>query len=145
LEKDWVKEYFPDQKCGWAYAIQCIDLSDGKLKVLNLKKKLFQQILEAAEDLGDPTDVEAGWDVVFKRSKTGPNVFNVEYTLQATRCKPRPLSEEEREQLNSLKSMEELLPRPTANSQKELLERLTKGDLVDGGLDPEIESEFDVS
>ena len=67
-------------KCTWSYAIQCIH--DGKVKVLNLKKKLLEQILVAAEDLGDPADPETGWDVHFKRSKTGPQVFNVEYKLQ---------------------------------------------------------------
>ena len=40
IEKDWIRHYFPDLKCSWAYAVQCID-SDGKVKILNLKKKLF--------------------------------------------------------------------------------------------------------
>ena len=35
LEKDWVREYHPELKCGWAYAIQCIH--ENKVKVLNLK------------------------------------------------------------------------------------------------------------
>ena len=89
LEKDWVQDYYPDLKCSWSYAVNCIDPRDGKVKVLNLKKKLFEQILTAAEDLGDPTDYDTGWDVVFKRNKTGPLAFNVEYTLQVLRCKPR--------------------------------------------------------
>ena len=42
-----------------------------KSKVVNLKKKLWEQIITAAEDLGDPTDPESGWDVQFKRVKTG--------------------------------------------------------------------------
>ena len=24
-EKDWVREYYPDLKCGWSYVMQCID------------------------------------------------------------------------------------------------------------------------
>lgn len=60
LEVDWVPKYFPDKKCAWSYAINCIDPKDGKVKVLNLKKKLFEQIITAAEDLGDPTDPETG-------------------------------------------------------------------------------------
>lgn len=60
LEKDWVPEFYPDLKCTWSYAVNCIDPSDGKVKVLNLKKKLFEQILNAAEDLGDPTDPDTG-------------------------------------------------------------------------------------
>ena len=55
-EKDWVREYYPDLKCGWSYATQCID--NGQVKVVNLKKKLWEQIITAAEDLGDPTDPE---------------------------------------------------------------------------------------
>ena len=65
LEKDWVREYYPDLKCGWSYAMQCLD--QGEVKIINLKKKLFEAILTAAEDLGDPTDPETGWDVKFKR------------------------------------------------------------------------------
>ena len=86
-EKDYVRDFFPEIKCGWAYAMQCIDPSDGKVKVLNLKKKLMEQIMVAAEDLGDPTDPEAGWDIYFQRVKTGPMAFNVEYRLQALKCK----------------------------------------------------------
>ena len=76
-EKDWVREYYPDLKCGWSYATQCIDPTDGKVKVLNLKKKLWVQIMIAAEDLGDPTDVDNGWDICFKRVKPGPLAYNV--------------------------------------------------------------------
>ena len=25
VDKDWVREYYPDLKCGWSYATQCID------------------------------------------------------------------------------------------------------------------------
>lgn len=60
LEVDHVPSYFPDKKCSWAYSINCLDPRDGKVKVLNLKKKLFEQILTAAEDLGDPTDLDTG-------------------------------------------------------------------------------------
>ena len=82
MEKDHVPDFYPELKCSWSYSINCIDPKDGKVKALNLKKKLFEQILTAAEDLGDPTDYDTGWDVVFKRTKTGPLAFNVEYTLQ---------------------------------------------------------------
>jgi len=51
--------------------------------------------LTAAEDLGDPTDPETGWDVMFKRVKTGPLPYNVEYQLQVLKCKPRALDDDE--------------------------------------------------
>jgi hypothetical protein len=141
-EKDWVREFYPDLKCGWSYAIQCIDPNDGEVKVLNLKKKLLEQIMLAAEDLGDPTDPETGWDVHFKRVKTGPLPYNVEYQFQPLKCKPRPLTDEERDAIANAKSIDELLPRPTADAQKELLDRVMNqaGDEVDES----IEDEFDI-
>ena len=123
-EKDYVREYFPELNCGWAYAIQCIDPSDGNVKVLNLKKKLMEQIMVAAEDLGDPTEIETGWDVYFQRVKTGPMAFNVEYRLQALKSKARPLNETEQKSVADLRSMDEVLPRPRADAQKELLDRI---------------------
>lgn len=139
-EPDHVKTFYPDLKCGWAYAVQCIDLSDGTLKVLNLKRKLFDQIKVAMEDLGDPTNPETGWDIVFQRKKTGPQVFNVEYNLQVLKCKPRALTEEEVALTAGLKSMDDVLPRPTADAQMELLKRLQGG----GSVDEDISDEFDI-
>ena len=122
VDKDWVREYYPDLKCGWSYATQCIE--GGKVKVVNLKKKLWEQIITAAEDLGDPTDPETGWDICFKRVKTGPLPYNVEYQLQALKCKPRPLTDEERDLIADLKSMDDVMSRPTPDAQKELLDRV---------------------
>ena len=124
-ETDHVPQYFPDTKCSWSYSINCIDPTDGKVKVLNLKKKLFEQILSAAEDLGDPTDLDKGWDVVFKRAKTGPLPFNVEYTLSVLRCKVRALTAEERKAVKEAKDIDELYPRTTPAEVKILLERIT--------------------
>jgi len=122
VEKDWVREYYPDLKCGWSYATQCID--NGQVKVVNLKKKLWEQIITAAEDLGDPTNSETGWDICFKRVKTGPLPYNVEYQLQALKCKPRALTEDELALVGDLKSMDDVMPRPTPDAQKELLDRV---------------------
>ncbi len=125
LEKDHVPDFFPDAKCSWSYSVNCIDPKDGKVKALNLKKKLFEQILTAAEDLGDPTDYDNGWDVVFKRTKTGPLAFNVEYTLQVLRCKPRALSPEERELANKAQNIDEKFIRPTPEEVLALLTKIT--------------------
>lgn len=126
-EVDHVQKFFPEVKCSWAYSINCIDPTDGKVKVLNLKKKLFEQILNAAEDLGDPTDLDTGWDIVFKRAKTGPLPFNVEYTLSVLRCKQRPLTDVEREAVKEAKDIDELYPRATSADVLALLERITSG------------------
>ena len=146
-EKDWVKDYYPDLKCGWAYCTQVIDPKDGKVKVINLKKKMWEQIVSAAEDLGDPTDIETGWDVHVKRTKTGPLAYNVEYTVQVLRCKPRALSAEERAAIKDLKSMEEVMPRPTPESQKTLLDRFAKGGDSNSNDDPDgdLEAEFNIN
>lgn len=125
LQKDHVPDFFPDLKCSWSYTVNCIDPKDGKVKALNLKKKLFEQILTAAEDLGDPTDFDNGWDVVFKRVKTGPLAYNVEYQLQVLRCKPRALSEAERELVNAAKSIDEKYARPTEDEVLALLTKIT--------------------
>ena len=92
------------------------------------------------EDLGNPTDPETGWDIYFKRLKTGPQVFNVEYQLQMLKCKPRALEDWEQELIADLKSMDDVLPRPTPDAQLELLKRVQgaeSGETVD--------EEFDVS
>jgi len=142
IEKDWVREYYPDLKCGWSYAMQCIDPADSKVKVVNLKKKLWEQIITAAEDLGDPTDVTTGWDVCFKRVKTGPLPYNVEYQLQVLKCKPRALEGAEVAAIEGLKSMDEVMTRPTPDAQKELLDRL-RGPSQEQ-MDESLESEFNI-
>lgn len=125
IEKDHVPSFYPDLKCSWSYTVNCIDPKDGKVKALNLKKKLFEQIVSAAEDLGDPTDLDTGWDVVFKRTKTGPLAFNISYDLSVLRCKPRALTDAEREAAQAAKSIDEKYPRPTEAEVLALLEKVT--------------------
>ena len=140
MEKDWVREYYPDLKCGWSYAMQCID--SGEVKVINLKKKLFEAILTAAEDLGDPTHPENGWDVKFKRVKTGPLAYNVEYQLQVLKCKQRTLGEDEMALVAELKSMDDVMPRPTPDAQKKLLDEIRE---ETANVDEDLGEEFALS
>jgi hypothetical protein len=135
VEKDHVPQFFPDLKCSWSYTVNCIDPKDGKVKALNLKKKLFEQIVSAAEDLGDPTDPDTGWDVVFKRTKTGPLAFNISYDLSVLRCKPRSLSDDERAAVAASKSIDEKYPRPTEAEVLALLEKITTNTEDDEGAD----------
>jgi len=141
-EHDHVRDFYPDLKCGWSYAVQCIDYADKSVKVLNLKRKLFDQVIVAMEELGDPTDPVTGYDIHFKRKKTGPQVFNVEYQLQVLKCKPRELEDWEKDLVANLKSMDDILPRPTADAQLELLRRINN---EEGSVSEEISEEFDVS
>ena len=140
-ETDWVRNYYPDLKCGWSYATQCID--NGEVKVVNLKKKLWEQIITAAEDLGDPTDPDTGWDVCFKKVKTGPLPYNVEYQLQALKCKPRELDDEEKALYADLKAMDDVMPRPTPDAQKELLDRIREASTTE--VDETLEAEFNIA
>jgi hypothetical protein len=140
-EKDWVKEYYPDLKCSWSYSMMCLD-SNNQPKVFNFKKKLFEAIMANVEDLGDPTDPDNGWLLKFSKKKTGPLPINVEYTLQTVKClnSKGPLSEEEKAAIEACKSIEELIPRATPAAQKELLDKLLKGD--DDTIDESIEEEL---
>jgi len=139
-EKDWVKEYFPDVKCQWSYSIQAIQ--DGQPKVWDLKKKLNDAVIKNAKDpeLGDPTDPETGWDIVFTKEKTGPLPINVSYALSERKLKQRPLTDEEREIIANAKPIEELIPRPTPQQQKDLLEKLKNGSAEKP--DEELDEEF---
>tara|TARA_A100001011_G_C14148645_1_gene773013 strand:+ start:201 stop:827 length:627 start_codon:yes stop_codon:yes gene_type:complete len=140
-ETDWVRKYHPEKKCGWAYAIQCIH--DGEVKILNLKKKLLEQIMLAAEELGDPTNQETGWDVHFKRVKTGPQVYNVEYQLQVLKCKVRALDKDEQALIKGLQSMDEILSRPSPEQQKEFLESLmSESASVPADVEEELEADL---
>tara|TARA_S200002703_G_scaffold139518_1_gene130243 strand:- start:196 stop:873 length:678 start_codon:yes stop_codon:yes gene_type:complete len=152
-EKDWVREFYPAEKCQWAYCIQAID-ENGELMIFNLKKKLFDQIQVAAEDaenFGDPTDPDNGWTIHFTRKKNGPKVFNVEYTLEQMKSAKSkgPLSDAERAIYDAMKPIDEVLPRPTADAQKALLERIANGGQEEpepeDDIDADIDSEFDSS
>lgn len=142
-EKDWVKVFFPDLKCSWAYSMLCIH--NGEVKIFNFKKKLFEQIMSNVEDLGDPTDPETGWVLHFEKKKTGPLPINVEYTLQPIKCQNSkgPLSEADAALIAASKPIEEILARPTPDAQKEVLEKILKGesDNIDEAVEEELTAE----
>ena len=129
-EVDHVQDYYPEAKCSWSYSVNCLVNVDGAPKaiVLNLKKKLFEQVCNAASDLGlDPTDMDEGFDVVFKRQKTGPLAFNVEYTLSQLKLKKRALNDAERKAVEESLTIDAKFVRQTPAEVKATLERLTKG------------------
>jgi len=121
--RDVVREYWPEMKCSWAYQSLVIDRTDGKIKLFDHKKKLFESILDAAKKkLGDPTDIENGWDVVFTRKKTGPKTFNVEYSLETFDLKNTPLSAEDKAAIAEAKeaygTIEDIAKLPTPEEQE---------------------------
>lgn len=127
-EEDLVPASFPGKKCQWNYSMVCIDRSTGEPCVIHLKKKLFEQILNAQEDLGNVTDPDAGWNVVFKKMKTGPLPINISYELQVLRCKPAPLTEEEKALIAEFGDIDSHYPRPTVDQVKDLIHRVLHGD-----------------
>lgn len=127
VERDVVREHFPDEKCGWSYVSLCIDPDDGEIKVFPHKKGLYEEIQNAAEDLGDPTDPETGWELVYKRSKTGPLAFNVAYSLQVLRCKTKALTDEEKAKIAESPDIDELMPRPTPEDQEKIMQERVLG------------------
>ena len=69
--------------------------------------------------------------------------YNVEYQLQPLKCKPRALTEKEAELVAELRSMDEVLARPTPDAQKELLDRIRAGS-SNSDADESINDEFDI-
>jgi len=144
VEFDWYKEFFPKEKCVWSYVARVID-KNGELKLCGLKKKLFDQILTAAEALGDPTDPETGWTIKVNKKKTGPNVYNVEYDLLQLKLKKEPLTPEQKELIKDMPPIEELVPRPTPEQQKAFIEQawFSKDDEKETNVDSDAIAELD--
>lgn len=119
-----------DTKCQWGYVIQAIDRTDGQLKLLYLKKTMLEQIMSLAEDLGDPTDPEKGYDIIVERKKTGPKVYNVSYELKSIKilkAREEGNPPEDAEIIANLKPIDSLIPRPTTAEQRAQLEKFFQG------------------
>jgi len=112
----------------FAYVIQCIDRADGKIKIIELKKTVFNELVAWAQhkDYGDFTNDETGYDITIKKNKTGPLPINVEYKTIPGRSNS-PLTKEEK----ALKryDLEKLYPHPSLDEQIGFLRENT--DLLD--------------
>lgn len=149
-EENWVKKLVPDvENAAWSYAMLCLDLNQGApvLKVVNFKRKLYEQIREAARELGDPTDPDEGWDVVFTRKRTGSSALNVEYTLNqiGSMKAKRPLTDDEKLLVENSPTIDEILPRATPEKQREYLERIMTVEGADEDSASKEAAEFDGS
>jgi len=142
-QEDWVRKLIPEKKSSWAYSCFVIDRTDNTVKILDLKKKLLAQIIAAVKKIGDPSDPENGWDVIADRESTGPNIFNVEYTLQTFDLKNEPLSEGDLELIKELPDIEEYLRRSTPEEQKQFIEeRILGGEETGGEVDADAVNEI---
>lgn len=142
--KDFVRQYWPELKCSWAYMSYIIDREDGKVKIFDHKKRLFSSILDAAKKkMGDPTDFEKGWDVVFTKTKTGPKVFNVEYNLETFELENSSLSKEDIANIKEAGSIEDITKLATPEDQ----ERFIKEYILDKEekVDPDVKEELDIA
>ncbi len=89
------------------------------MKLFDHKKKLFQSILDAARDkLGDPSDEDTGWDIIFTRTKTGPLAYNVEYKLEHFKLENSALTQDEKDMIVEIEPIEEIVITPTAEEQE---------------------------
>jgi len=142
--QDPVREAFPDKKCSWAYQSFVIDRKDGKVKLFDHKKKLFEAILDAAKQkLGDPTNVETGWDIVFTKTKTGPQTFNVEYKLETFKLEPSALTDENIAAIAEAGKIEDITVRPTVEELQLFIKNYIVGDEPEEEKEEDTPEEFD--
>jgi hypothetical protein len=84
---------------------------------------------------------------VFKRQKTGPLPFNVEYTLSVLRCKKRALTAAELAAVAESVTIDQKFIRATPEEVKATLERITTGaeeDAAPEGTDQEAINDLNV-
>lgn len=117
-----------DLRCSWSYKCLVINKASGKIEVLQMKKGIIEDIKSVASQLEiDPTNVDTGTWFTVTRKKTGPLPMNVEYVLHQLKCKSTPLTEEEKELVNSAKPIDEMFPVETYEKQLERLKRHLEG------------------
>ena len=86
---------------------------------------MFEAIKQnASKHWGDPTDPDTGMNIIVTKVKTGPQAFNVEYTIDVLGCKVQPLTDEQKKELKEKPTIDELFPRQTPDEQKVNIERI---------------------
>ncbi len=146
LKMDFYGNVVTDPKTGktsphrpvWAYVATVIDRKDGKLKELQLKKTMFEDLIKVAskkspvtkQPFGDPTNPTTGWDISVNKEKTGPAIMNVKYSVDA--FSPingaKPLTEEEIQMVEDSMSIHERHERATPEDQLALLLKIQSGE-----------------
>jgi len=110
-----------NEKPQFAYVCNAIDRDDKQIKLFDLKRTIYSQIVEYASlpDFGDPADQEKGYDFIVKKEKTGPLPQNVKYVCMPAGRTNSPLSAEEKKNVEeNLYKLDELLKRETYDEQK---------------------------
>jgi hypothetical protein len=128
-DTDIIKDNDKNARCSWSYKGLVLDREDGKIKVFDHKKKLLASIIKYAEKkLGDPTNADSGWDIVFEKVKTGPLPFNIEYTLEHADLESTPLTQAEKDLIAEHDSIETFFKRPSAEDQAKFFNDKILGD-----------------
>ena len=89
------------------YTVNCIDRSDGKMKILILKTTVYRYLYSLAvdPDYGNCADSTTGFDINIVKERTGPQAQNVKYNVSPS-LKLTPLTDEE--QAIELHNLEDL-------------------------------------
>lgn len=112
------KDDSKDLRCGWSYKCLVINKSTNKVEVLQLKKGIVEGIKDVGSQMGiDITDPETGTWITVKKAKTGPHVFNVEYSVQQLKCSSEALSDEHKKLIEDAKPIDELFPVESYDAQ----------------------------
>jgi len=116
-------------RCQWSYKCRVINEVSGAVEILQLKKGILNDVIEVSQQVEvDPTDLDTGFWIPVVKKKTGSNAFNVEYSVQQLKCKSTSLSQENRDKMEGLKTMDELFPKETYAQQSERLLKHLRGD-----------------
>lgn len=109
-----------NEKAQFSYICNVIDRADGKIKLFDLRRTIYTQIIEFARnpDFGNPADEVTGYDITVKKEKTGPLPQNVKYVCMPGRNNT-PLTNEEKEL--ELFDLEKLYKRHTYEEIKQWL------------------------
>ena len=78
---DPVQELYDDKTPYFAYMCNYIDRVDNKVKILPLKKSVYNQIVDFSNKYGDPSHPDTGYDITITRNVTGLGKFDVFYVV----------------------------------------------------------------
>lgn len=130
-------------KCKRAYVILGINRATGKVEAIDLKKSIFDGIMDTAAQLGK-TPME--FDIFVQ--KTGTSWTDTKYTVQQIKCNTHvrtpEMLEADQKLIDNTPSITELFPRPTYQEVKDGLSTWLSGSTgteTDGGSDENSDGE----
>lgn len=111
-------------RCKRAYKCMVINRKTGKLEAMDLKKSIFDGIIETMKELGvgNPTEID------FVVTRKGEQWYDVKYNINAIKtmklqnsAEVKALHEADQEIIDNMKSIEELFPRMEPQEQRDEL------------------------